>query len=586
MLKRLLRAFRNLLGIRRVERDLSDEVASYEELLAAEQAASGLEPEAARRAARLELGSADTVKEEVRDVRAGALIEQLVRDVRYAFRTLGRSKGFTAFTVLTFAVAIGGLTVIFSLVNALLLKPLPYPESNRLVMVLETGTGRAAGARGHTSAAPNYFDWQRQNSVFERMALYEYNGYNLAEGGEPEQVGGIRVTGGVFDVLRVAPMLGRGIIPADDAEGSPRVVVLSHRLWQRRFGADSSLVGRSILINREAWQVIGVMPPGFAFPSMGQQLWVPIGLNAEDQGRGSHSFWAIARLKDGVMLEAARAELRTIGDRLAAEYPATNTGETVNVFPMRELWMGDVAETLRTLLIAVGLVLLIVCANIASLLVARNTARRREIAARMALGGSRGRIVRQLVSESLVLSLGGAAVGLGLAAFGVKALLALLPPGLRNVPFRDLTSVSLDASVFGVAVLAAVVVGVVAGLTTLPAEPAEILRESGARSATSRRGGRLKSILVGVEVALAVVVLVSAGLLIASIRKLHRVAPGLDPTNVIAQGIVLPQPDFYGPAARLTFCADVARELRAVPGVVSVSAVSHIPLTCRSHPSV
>jgi predicted permease len=582
-LRRFLRAIRNLLGIRRVERDLSDEVASYEELLAAEQAAAGLEPEAARRAAHLELGSADAVKEEVRDVRAGALIEQLLRDVRYAFRTLGRSKGFTAFTVLTFAVAIGGLTVIFSLVNALLLKPLPYPESNRLVMVLETGTGRAVGARGHTSAAPNYFDWQRQNSVFERMALYEYNGYNLAEGGEPEQVGGIRVTGGVFDVLRVAPMLGRGLIPADDEEGSPRVVVLSHRLWQRRFGADSSLVGRNILINREAWQVVGVMPPGFAFPSQWQQLWVPIGLNAEDQGRGAHSFWAIARLKDGAGLEAARAELRTIGDRLAAEYPATNTGETVNVFPMRELWMGDVKETLRTLLIAVGLVLLIVCANIASLLVARNTARRREIAARMALGGSRGRIVRQLVSESLVLSLGGAVVGLGLAAFGVKALLALLPPGLRNVPFRDLSSVSLDASVFAVAVLAAVVVGVVAGLapalTTLPAEPAEILRESGARSATSRRGGRLKSVLVGVEVALAVVVLVSAGLLIASIRKLHRVAPGLDPTNVIAQEIVLPQPDFYGPAARITFCADVAREVRAVPGVVSVSAVSHRPLS-------
>ncbi len=583
MLRRLLRAIKNLLGIRRVERDLSDEVASYEELLAAEQAASGLEPEAARRAARLELGSADAVKEEVRDVRAGALIEQLVRDVRYAFRTLGRSKGFTAFTVLTFAVAIGGLTVIVSLVNALLLKPLPYPESNRLVMVLETGTGRAVGARGHTSAAPNYFDWQRQNSVFERMALYEYHGYNLAGGGEPEQVGGIRVTGGVFDVLGVAPMLGRGLVPADDAERSPRVVVLSHRLWQRRFGADSSLVGRTIPINGQAWQVVGVMPPGFAFPSQWQQLWVPIRLNAEDQSRDSHSFLAIARLKDGMSLAAARIELRTIGDRLAAEYPASNTGETANVFPMRDLWVEDLEQTLRTLLIAVALVLLIASSNIASLLVARDIARRREIAARMALGGSRGRIVRQLVSESLVLSLGGAAVGLGLAAFGIKALVALLPPGLRNVPFRDLASVSLDASVFGVAVLAAVVVGIVAGLapalTTLPAEPAEILRESGARSATSRRGGRLKSILVGVEVALAVVVLVSAGLLIASIRKLHRVAPGLDPTNVIAQEIVLPQPDFYGPATRVTFCGDMAREVGAVPGVVAVSAVSHLPLT-------
>jgi predicted permease len=580
MLKRLLRAFGNLLGHRRVERDLTDEVASYEALLTAEHVAAGMDPQAARRAARLELGSADAVKEEVRDVRAGALIEQLIQDVRYAFRTLGRSPGFTAFTVLTFAVAIGGLTVIFSLVNALLLKPLPYADSDRLVMVLQS-SGRSPFG-GHTGSAPNYLDWQQRNTVFDRMALYEYRGFNLSDGAEPEQVGGLRVTGGVFDVLGVAPMLGRGLQPADDADGT-RVVVLSHGLWKRRYGGDSSLVGRSIVLNREAWQVVGVMPPGFAFPSVWQQLWVPIGLNAEDRGRGSQSFWGIARLKDGVTLDAARTQLRAIGDRLAQEYPDANAGQTVNVFLIRNLWVADIEQTLRTLLIAVVLVLLIACANIASLLVARDTARRREIAARMALGGSRGRLVRQLVSESLVLSLGGAAVGLGLAVFGIRALVALLPPGLRNVPFRDLSSVSLDPSVFGVAVLAAVIVGVVAGLapalTTLPAEPAEVLRESGARSATSRHGGRLKSVLVGVEVALAVIVLVSAGLLIASIRNLHRVAPGLDPTNVMTQEMVLPQPDFYGPAARITFCADITREVGAVPGVVSVSAVSHLPLT-------
>lgn len=581
MLRRMWRALRNLLGIRRVERDLADEVASYEELLTAERVAQGLEPEAARRAARLELGSADAVKEEVRDVRAGALVEQLLRDMRYAFRTLGRSPGFTTFTVLTFAIAIGGLTVIFSLINGLLLKPLPYPDSDRLVMVLEADVRKPVG--GYTVAAPNYLDWQRQNSVFQSMALYEYHGYNLADGGEPEQLGGLRVTGGVFEVLGVAPMLGRGLIPADDPEGSPRVVVLSHGLWKRRFGADSSLVGKTIRLNREPWQVVGVMPPGFAFPSVWQQLWVPVRFNAEDQGRGSHSFWAIARLKGGVSLDAAQSELRTIGDRLAAEYPATNTGESVNVFPMRDLWVQDTRQTLRTLLVAVGLVLLIASANIASLLVARDTARRREIAARMALGGSRGRIVRQLVTESLVLALGGAAVGLGLAVFGIGALVALLPPGLRNLPFRDLNDVSLDATVFAVALLTAVLVGIVAGLapalTTLPANPAAVLRESGARSATSRRGGRLKSILVGVEVALAVVVLVSAGLLIASIRKIQRVAPGLEPANAIAQEIVLPQPDFYGPAARVTFCADAAREIGAVPGVVSSSAVSHLPLS-------
>ena len=351
-------------------------------------------------------------------------------------------------------------------------------------------------------------------------------------------------------------MLGRGLLPGDEADGT-RVVVLSYGLWKRRYGGDSSLVGRSIRINREAWQVVGVMPQGFAFPSRWQQLWVPIGLNAEDRHRGANSFWGIARLKDGVPLGAARTELRAIGDRLALEQPDANTGQTVNVFLMRNLWVADIGQTLRTLLAAVALVLLIASANIASLFVARDTARHREIAARMALGGSRGRIVRQLVSESLVLSLGGAAVGLGLAAFGIRALVALLPPGLRNVPFRDLSSVSLDASVFGVAVLAAVVAGLIAGLlpalTTLPSEPAEILRESGARSATSRRGGRLKSVLVAMEVALAVVVLVSAGLLIASIRKLHQ-WPGARPSNLIAQEIVLPKPDFTA-GGRVSFAA-------------------------------
>jgi putative ABC transport system permease protein len=301
-------------------------------------------------------------------------------------------------------------------------------------------------------AAPNYFDWRRQNTVFERMALYEYLGYNLTDGDEPRQIGGIRVTGGVFDVLRVPPMLGRGLLPSDDSLGNGRVVVLSHRLWERRYAADSGIVGRSISINREPHQVVGVMPPGFGFPSLRQDVYLPANFNAEDASRGSHSFWAIARLRDGVTVSQARAEMRAIGDRLAAEYPQ-NARETVNVFPMRKLWLGDTRDTLRNLLVAVSLVLLIASANIASLLVARGNARRREIAARMALGGSRGRIVRQLVTESLLLALGGAALGCVLAVFGIRALVALFPPGLRNVPFRDLSNVTLDPMVIAVAVI-------------------------------------------------------------------------------------------------------------------------------------
>jgi putative ABC transport system permease protein len=258
--------------------------------------------------------------------------------------------------------------------------------------VLETDDDDLTG--GYTLAAPNYLDWQKENRVFSSMAMYQYLGANLSDGTEPEQVGAIRVTGGVFELLGIPPMLGRGLLPSDDAPGT-RVVVLSHRLWQRRYGSDSSLVGRAIRINGAASQVVGVMPPGFVFPSANQQVWLPIGLNADDQGRASHSFMAMARLKDGVSLAAARSELRAIGHRLAAAYPATNTNETVNVFAMRDLWVEGAENVLRTLLAAVVLVLLIAAANIASLLVARGAARRREIATRMGLGGSRARIARE-----------------------------------------------------------------------------------------------------------------------------------------------------------------------------------------------
>lgn len=580
MLSRLRRGLRNLFRQSALDEELDEELAAYQDLLAAEKQSKGASPEQARREARLSLEGSDAVKEAVRDVRFGATLEQFVRDLRYAFRTLRRSPGFTAFTLLTFAVAIGGLTVIFSLVDALLLEPLPYPQSNRLVMVVETASDNPNGVS--IVSAPNYRDWRDRNRVFSAMALYEYLGVNLTDGAEPEQVGAIRVTGGVFDVLGVAPMLGRGLVPADDAPGT-RVVVLSHRLWQRRYGADSSLVGKTILINGQASLVVGVMPRGFGFPSANQQLWLPINLNPEDEGRASHSFWSIARLTDGVELEQARSEMRALGDQLAQAYPADNVGETVNVLPMRELWIQSTRSVFRILLAAVGLVLVIASANIASLQVARHSARRREIAARLALGGTHLRILRQLVTESCVLSVGGAVLGLLLAGFGIRALVALVPPYLLALPFRDLSSLSLDATVVGVALLAALAAGLLSGvapaLTALPRSPAELLHDGGARSTAARHSRRLKSVLVGVEVTLAVVVLAGAGLLIESIRRLQRVAPGLDPDNVLVLHITLPQPDFYGPPERTTFCADVAREVGAVPGVVSASAVSHLPLS-------
>jgi predicted permease len=562
------------------ERELNDEIDSYVELATAEKIRQGMSPEAARRAARMELEGADHVKDAVRDVRRGAWLERIVRDVRFGIRALRRTPAFTAFTMLTFALAIGGLTTIFSLVNAVLLRPLPYPESHRLVALMEDY--RSTNTGGFPVAAPNFHDWQQQATSFEGMALWEAQGFNLSGDGEPEQVGGLRTSHRLFDVLGVRPMLGRGFVADDDAGANGKVVVLSWGLWQRRFGGDSAIVGRAIRMNQEPWQVIGIMPRGFAFPSARTSVWTPIALTEVDQGRGAHSFFTVARVRNGVPLEQAKEEMKTIGARLAAQYPESNHDETVLSLLLSDQWLGQARSTLLALMVAVVLVVMIAAANVASLLVARGHTRRRELAARMALGGTRGRIVSQILTESVLLATAGALLGLGIATVGIRALVSVLPPGMRNVPYRDLTTVSLDPTVFGVIALVALVAGIAAGLapalTVLPAEPAEVLRDSEGRGATGRRGRRLKHALVSVEVGLAVVVLVSAALLITSIRKLLRVDPGLDPVNLVTMDMSLPQDDAYGPAARTTWCEQVSSEVGGVAGVTSASAVSLLPL--------
>jgi len=580
-MSRVIAFFRNLFQRGRVERELDAELDAYSELVAAEKTAAGMSPDAARRAARLELEGSDHVKERVREVRAGALIEGILRDIRFGARSLRKTPGFTSFTVLTFALAIGGLTLIFSLVNAVLLKPLPFPDSNRLVTLLETDKQAPVG--GYVVAAPNFFDWERQATSFQGMALYESLALNLSGDGEPEQVAGLRTTHRLFEILGVTPLLGRGFVAEDDAGANERVAVISWALWNRRYHGDSAIIGKNIRINQEPWQVIGVMPKGFGFPISRQAVWTPINLTENDRDRGAHSFWVVARLKDGITFEQGLAEIRAIGDRLSETYPANNARESATAIRLSDQWMSQTRSTLKALLVAVALVLLIAAANVASLLVARGHTRRRELAARMALGGTRGRIVSQILTESVLLSATGAVLGLLLASLGLKWFVSSVYRGLQSLPFRDLSSVGVDLSVFAVTAAVAIATGIIAGLapalTVLPSEPGEVLRDSEGRGSTARRGRRLKNALVSVEVGLAVVVLVSAALLLASIRKLLRVEPGLDPVNVYLMEISLPQANFYGPAERTTFCEQAAAEAGTVPGVVAVSAVSHIPLT-------
>ena len=494
-------------------------------------------------------------------------------------RTLRRSPVFATFTLLTFALATGGVTLIVTLINAVLLAPLPYPASGRLVTLMEKGVHDES--RGSQTAAPNFQDWERQGTLFERMALYEYQGFNLSGDGDPEQVAGLRTTSGLFEVLGIPPALGRPLLRGDDSLANGKVVVLGYRLWQQRFGSDPGIIGRSIRLNGEPWTVVGVMPAGFLFPSRGEQVFVPIQLNAQDAFRGSHSFFAVARLKDGVTVAMADAEMHLIGDRLRAEYPQANVEETATAYPMREQAVDDTADMLRALSIAVGLVLLIAAANVGGLMVARGQARQREMAARLALGGSRARVISQFAGEALLLALGGALAGLAGVSVLIRQLSSVFPPNLLNLPFRDVSSISVDAWVVAVVLVAALLAGLVSGLSAavavLPRDLAPALRDGAAHGGTVRRGHRLRTVLVGVEIALAVVVLSAAGLLVNSMRRLHQVALGLDPANVTVLRIALPQADYYGPAQRPTFCTDLTREVGSVPGVQSVSAVSHLP---------
>jgi putative ABC transport system permease protein len=519
-------------------------------------------------------------EENIRKRRGGNLFADLIQDLRYTVRMLRKSPGFAALVVLTLALGIGGNTAIFSLVNDALLKPLPYGDPDRLVMVWETMAGQAHSE--NIVAAPNYLDWEKQNDVFERMAIFEFLGYNISGEGDPEIVGGLRASSGLFDLLGVQPMMGRTFTKDEEAPGKDHVAVLSYGLWQRRYAADRSILGKSIRINQESYTVIGVMPQGFAFPATQQKLWVPIGFNEGDRSRESHSFYVSARLKAGVSFQKARAEMDTIGLRLAQAYPEISHGNSATITPMRDLFLEDFRQVMLTLLLAVGFVLLIACVNIANLLLARGSSRRKELALRSALGASGSRIIRQMMTESLLLSLVGGVAGLALALGISPLLLRIMPASLKNIPFRPIATIHPDMRVLaftlGVALLTGILFGIGPALHAFSVAPGESLKEAGSRGNSAGSGRRVREALVVAEVALALTVLASAGLMITSMRHLLAVPPGFNPNGVLTMEMALPQKDFYGPPTRPLFCRQMEEHISEVPGVLSVSAVSQLPM--------
>jgi len=505
-----------------------------------------------------------------------------LQDLRFGFRMLVKRPGFTVIAVLALALGIGANTAIFSVVNAVLLKPLPYKDPQRIVAVWETNPQLGAEMRNRNEVAMgNFLDWRAQNQAFERMGALFYSNANLTGAGAPERLQSVVVTTNLFDVLGVQPALGRSFRPEEENVASPRVVLLSHGLWQRRFGADPTVVGRTLTINGNQVTVVGVMPQGFQlqFPtSMQVEMWLPMRIDTAAQAdRKAHYLYVLARLKEGMTLEQSQAAMTSIAGQLQQQFPETNADKGAHVVSLHKQLVGNVQPYLYVLFAAVGFVLLIACANVANLLLARVAARHKEVAIRIALGASRLRLIRQLLTESILLAAVGGVLGLLLAYWGIDLLVALTP---GDVP--RLNEIGLHAPVFGWTLLVSILTGVLFGLA--PALQAskpdlnESLKESGRSSAGLERS-RLRGLLVVSEVALALVLLVCAGLMIKSFMRLQQVSPGFEPKNLLTMNISLPRQKYPEAQQANGFYNQLFERVRALPGVETVGGVDPLPLS-------
>jgi predicted permease len=501
----------------------------------------------------------------------------LWQDVRYGARTLWKRPGFTAVAVLTLALGIGANTAIFSLVNAVLLRPLPFREPERLVMVWEDAA--RIGFPKNTPAPANFVDWKTQTRSFEGMAALMFASYNLTGQGEPQKIAAHAVTADLFPLLGVKPARGRGFTPDEEKPGADGVVVISHGLWRDAFGADPGLVGRDIMLNGAKRTVIGVMPEGFQFLDPSVRLWVPLAQAPEDwANRGGHYLQVVARMKPGVSVEQADADVKTVMARISRDNPDEAAELGAYVLPLRDEVAGDVRRPLIMLVVAVAFVLLIACANVAGLLLSRSAARRREIAIRVALGAGRWRVVRQLLTESALLSLAGAAAGTLLALWSFAFLRRLVPPSMSLA-----TSLNIDGRALGFTLLVSLVTATLFGLApALQAskfEPGDTLKQGGGRGGVGGASRRLRGAFVVAEVALSLVLLVGAGLLIQSLNKLRGQYEGIRPDDVLTLRTVLPQNRYTEHAQREAFYDAVLARVRRLPGVVSAGYTTTVPLT-------
>jgi putative ABC transport system permease protein len=500
-------------------------------------------------------------------------------DLIYAVRGFWKRPLFAIAAVLTLALGIGANSAIFTVVHAVLLQPLPYPSPDRLMMLFTYNPRQ--GFDKDVSSYPNFDDWRRQSTSFEAISAYTSSGFTLTHAGDPAQIRGAIATPGFFETLGVAPALGRTFGAREGAKGSDRVAVLSHDLWQKRFGGDPAVVGRSIVLNGIAHEILGVMPVSFAYPETAQ-VWTPLAPSERFaelmQARGAFWLQVIARLKPGIERGSAQAEMSAIASALERQHPNVDASLGVRLVPMHEEIVGDVRQPLLILFATVAFVLLIACANVANLLLARAASRQKELAIRAALGASRRRLIRQLLTESLVLAAVSGAVGLLLAAWGIQALQWLAPSNLPR-----LTGVQIDVTVVLYTSLASLATGLVFGvapaLQSAAVAAGEFLKERGRAESHGSRGRRLRSGVAIAEVAVALVLVIGAGLLVRSFVAMNNVQLGFDPRGILVLRVDLPDARYPKGTQITAFYNDLASRLKTLPGVESVGLGSSVLLS-------
>jgi putative ABC transport system permease protein len=554
---------------RRRNRELDEEIEAHLRLAVADRVARGEPRESAEAAARRELGNVGLVKEVTREQWGWASVERFGQDVRYGARLLRHAPGFAAVAIATLALAIGANTAILSVVHSILLRPLGYADPGRLVVLLHQGRNPVAPG--------NFLDWRARSRSFEAMGAAEYWTPNLLGGDSPTKLWALRLTPEILPILGVRPALGRFFLPSETADG--HVAVIGHGLWQRRFGSDPAVVGKTISLDGEPYTIVGVMPPSFHFApfwATQAELWAPLDLAPRAASRTASSLRVFARLRQGVSIAQARAEVAAITATLEREFPGTN--RDVQVMALQEKVVGNVRPVLLVLVGAVALVLLLACANVANMLLARASARQKEMALRTAIGASRGRTIRQLVTESLVLAAAGGVAGVALGAWGLRALLALAPAETPR-----LADVRLDPRILLATFALSLVTGVAFGLAPALQGSAtsgrlqDALKEGGS-AGTRRAMGLLRGLFVGAEVAIALVLLVGAGLMVRSFLALQTIDPGFDPRGVVALEVSVAGTGQAEPGRRAVLYPQILERIAGLPGVRAAGAINHLPI--------